>query len=151
MKIDFTVLQVLADIIFLPETYAPIILTRKVSVWRTKLWSLLWPIFQAQKLRLETRRWELHSQRMSCLLIWCSLQPWLSPDETNDFTLRAFLETNLLRPVKMMFVHFTLRISPATDRLHRLFEPMVLCITLCVLSIYIIDLITWHSKRLQIQ
>ena len=32
MKIDFTVLQVLADIIFLPETYAPIILTRKVSV-----------------------------------------------------------------------------------------------------------------------
>jgi len=70
---------VLADIIFLPETYAPVILTRK-----------------AQKLRVTTRRWELHSQH-----------------ETNNFTLKAFLETNLLRPIKMI-----------------LFEPMVLCITL---------------------
>ena len=26
----------------------------------------------------------------------------LASDETNDFTLRGFLETNLLRPVKMM-------------------------------------------------
>jgi hypothetical protein len=28
----------------------------------------------------------------------------LASDETNDFTLQGFLETNLLRPVKMMWV-----------------------------------------------
>lgn len=33
---NFTVLQVLADMIFLPETYAPIILTRKVGVFNPK-------------------------------------------------------------------------------------------------------------------
>ena len=34
--LNFTVLQVLADIIFLPETYAPVILTRKVRVFNLK-------------------------------------------------------------------------------------------------------------------
>ncbi|KIM78033.1 hypothetical protein PILCRDRAFT_76019 [Piloderma croceum F 1598] len=69
LTVILTSVVVLADIVFLPETYAPVILTRK-----------------ARKLRLKTGRWALHSRH-----------------ETNDFTLRGFLETNLLRPVKMIF------------------------------------------------
>jgi DHA1 family multidrug resistance protein-like MFS transporter len=59
---------VLLDVIFWPETFAPVLLTRK-----------------ARKLRLKTGRWSLHSRQ-----------------EMQEYTLKSFLDKNLLRPIRML-------------------------------------------------
>jgi DHA1 family multidrug resistance protein-like MFS transporter len=79
LAVILTSAVVLADAFFLPETFAPVLLTRK-----------------ARRLRLKTQRWGLHSRQ-----------------EMQEYTLKSFLEKNLLRPIKML-----------------MFEPMVLLITL---------------------
>jgi DHA1 family multidrug resistance protein-like MFS transporter len=56
-------------VIFLPETFAPVILTRK-----------------ARRLRLRTGRWALHSRQ-----------------ETQDYSIRTFMEKNLVRPISMIY------------------------------------------------
>ncbi|GAA95406.1 uncharacterized protein L969DRAFT_85083 [Mixia osmundae IAM 14324] len=58
----------LADVIWLPETFAPVLLSQK-----------------AQKLRLQTGRWELHSKH-----------------ETVDHSIVGFLEKSLLTPLKLL-------------------------------------------------
>ncbi|KAF8494535.1 major facilitator superfamily domain-containing protein [Gautieria morchelliformis] len=68
LSVVLTSVIITLDIICLPETYAPAILTHK-----------------ARRLRLKTGRWSLHSRL-----------------EMNDFTITAFLEKNLRRPLRMI-------------------------------------------------
>jgi len=58
----------IANVIWTPETYAPVILTKK-----------------AQRLRLETQNYALHSMQ-----------------ETQDLSIKVFLRKNLYRPLKML-------------------------------------------------
>jgi MFS family permease len=105
LAVILTGVVVAADAVFLPETFAPVLLTRK-----------------ARRLRLKTRKWALHSRQ-----------------EEQDFTLRMFLEKNLLRPVRMLFT-----------------EPMCLLITLynsfaCELSFPSIWGRLYANKTLQME
>ncbi|EIN08811.1 MFS general substrate transporter [Punctularia strigosozonata HHB-11173 SS5] len=68
LSLILTSAVVLADVFFLPETFAPVLLTRK-----------------ARRLRLKTGRWALHSRQ-----------------EMQEYTLRSFMEKNLLRPLRML-------------------------------------------------
>jgi DHA1 family multidrug resistance protein-like MFS transporter len=68
LAVILTSVVVVADVFLLPETFAPVLLTRK-----------------ARNLRLKTGRWALHSRQ-----------------ETQDYTLKSFMEKNLLRPIRML-------------------------------------------------
>lgn len=65
----YTAAVFLIGLFFLDETYAPVILSRR-----------------AQKLRLKTKNWALHSQL-----------------ETQDLSFLHFLEKNVIRALKMLF------------------------------------------------
>jgi DHA1 family multidrug resistance protein-like MFS transporter len=68
LALILTATVVALDVFFLPETFAPVLLTRK-----------------ARALRLQSGRWALHSRQ-----------------EMQEYTLRSFLEKNLLRPIRML-------------------------------------------------
>ena len=93
----------LADIIFLPETYAPVILTRKVSIFGlTSISSVLMCVTGAETKTGDGAMGITQSSYVFSFELVFGIDYILASDETNDFTLRGFLEINLLRPVKMM-------------------------------------------------
>jgi hypothetical protein len=94
--------------------------------------------FKARKLRIKMGRWALHSYHAytSPVCFWYLLQVNLCSDESDDFTLKGLLEKNMLQPIRMLYVPEILFVEPAIDVHHRIYEPMVLCIALCIYSTY---------------